>query len=405
MNSPQTSFLSKSRCAHLPFDLSLIAWLGGSLWFIWGPNSGITWDAVSTFGFVAAAAQLALYAWRLYRILRGWQPTVLANGVFFTLNLVICLLQIHFQLGYYLWVFLIFLGLTLAVLPQRPALIIGIIASILFLPKEVPWNQLGTLNFSFLFDQLCRLAFPWTIGLLIHQLIDNNQARAQLIAELEAAKKMLETTRNRDIELATLRERERLARDFHDTLGHQLTTLTVQLEATRRLLLVDPPQAATLLEEMQKLSRASMDELRRSLDNLRASGLGPRPLLAALQSLCADAGQRFKIILDCNLPANIGPIPPAVAEVLWRVAQECLTNIGQHAQATRADASLSVLPKEILLRIADNGVGLPAGAEGKPGHYGLRGLRERVEGLGGTFSLATPPSGGTVMEARLPIIA
>ncbi|HTB63622.1 MAG TPA: sensor histidine kinase [Opitutales bacterium] len=248
------------------------------------------------------------------------------------------------------------------------------------------------------------MAFPWALGLLIHQLIETNQERAQLIAELQTAKDTLETTHDREVELATLRERERLARDFHDTLGHQLVTLTVQLEATRRLLSVDPPQAAASLEELQKLSRASMDELRRSLDNLRASGLGQRPLIVALQTLCADAGQRFKIAVECTLPPNTDAFPPTVAEVLWRVAQEGLSNIGQHSQAQQVRVNLSLLPRAVRLVIADNGVGLPAGAEGKPGHYGLRGLRERVEGLGGTFSLATPPGGGTVMEARLPII-
>jgi signal transduction histidine kinase len=94
-----------------------------------------------------------------------------------------------------------------------------------------------------------------------------------------------------------------------------------------------------------------------------------------------------------------------VAEVLWRVAQEGLTNAGRHAQARHVVVSLNFQPKEAILRVSDDGVGLPPGSEDKPGHYGLRGLRERVEGLGGTFTLAKPEGGGGAIEARLPLIA
>jgi signal transduction histidine kinase len=148
-----------------------------------------------------------------------------------------------------------------------------------------------------------------------------------------------------------------------------------------------------------------MDDLRRALDNLRASGLGNRPLVAALQTLGTEAAQRFSLVADCKLDATADALPPAVAEVLWRVAQEGLTNVGKHAQARHVQMNLNLPPGEIILRVADDGVGLPAGAEDKPGHYGLRGLRERVEGLGGTFSLTTPKGGGAALEAHLPVIA
>jgi len=148
-----------------------------------------------------------------------------------------------------------------------------------------------------------------------------------------------------------------------------------------------------------------MDDLRLALDNLRTSGLGDHPLTAALEALCADARQRCSLAVDCQLAAGADALPPLVAEVLWRVAQEGLTNVGRHAQARRVQLNLTLLPREIVLRVADDGVGLPPGAEDKPGHYGLRGLRERVEGLGGTFTLAIPEGGGTLIEARLPIIA
>lgn len=101
-------------------------------------------------------------------------------------------------------------------------------------------------------------------------------------------------------------------------------------------------------------------------------------------------------------PAPIN-LPPSVAEALWRVAQEGLANIEQHACATRVRLSLTTELNELVLRIADNGVGLSEDAMSKPGHFGLQGLHERLEGLGGTFTMVAQ-GGGATIEARIPVI-
>jgi signal transduction histidine kinase len=227
--------------------------------------------------------------------------------------------------------------------------------------------------------------------------------RGQIILELAAAKRQLEAARDRELELAALRERERLARDLHDTLGHALVTLTVQLEAAQRLQTVDPARAAALLSEMQKLTRSSMEDLRRSLANLRTSGLEDRPLAESIRTLCSEAAKRLGVTIDCSLADGADALPLAVTEVLWRTAQEGLTNIERHAQAQHVQVTLTLEPKEVVMRVTDDGVGLPPAAEETPGHYGLRGLRERVEGLGGTLT-ATATGKGTILEARVPVI-
>jgi signal transduction histidine kinase len=94
-----------------------------------------------------------------------------------------------------------------------------------------------------------------------------------------------------------------------------------------------------------------------------------------------------------------------VAEVLWRIAQEGLTNIEKHAHARHVEVNLTVHPKEVVLCVGDDGAGLPREAENKSGHYGLRGLRERVEGLGGAFTVEMAGTNGTFIEARIPVIA
>ncbi|HWI59663.1 MAG TPA: sensor histidine kinase, partial [Bacillota bacterium] len=227
---------------------------------------------------------------------------------------------------------------------------------------------------------------------------------ARLIQELKAARKEVELARQRDAELAVLRERERLARDLHDSLGHGLVTLTVQLEAAQRLYAVDPARASALLEEMKQLTRTSMEQLRRSLAGLRAPGLGERPLSQALCALGQEVAERTGLTVDCQVPTAADTLPPAVAEALWRVTQEGLANIEKHAQAQTAQISLLLELRQVRLRVRDDGRGLPAEAEAKPGHYGLRGLRERIEGLGGEFTISPAQPHGTLLEARIPLI-
>jgi signal transduction histidine kinase len=267
------------------------------------------------------------------------------------------------------------------------------------------WSALTTWGFLRWFDLLVQVTPGAALLLFMGRIITTSGERGKLIAELQAAQQALELAHERELELAALRERERLARDLHDTLGHALVTLTVQLEAAQRLQGVDPARATTLLAEMQKLTRSSMEGLRRSLDNHRTPGLGDRSLPEALQALCAEAANRCGAAIDCQLAEGADSLPPAVAEALWRVAQEGLTNVEKHAHARHVRMNLTLPSKEVVLRATDDGIGLSPGAEEKPGHYGLRGLRERVEGLGGTFTVATAGTAGTVVEARLPLIA
>lgn len=249
--------------------------------------------------------------------------------------------------------------------------------------------------------------FQWLVGmalfLFIYGIIRTSGERAKLITKLEAAQKELELARQRDAELATLRERERLARDLHDSLGHALVALSVQLEAIQRLYKVDPEKASAQVDELKRLTRASMDDLRRSLAGLRAPGLGERQLREALQSLSVDVAQRAHLAIACHIHDDANQLSPAHAETLWRVAQEALANIERHAAAHNADLRLEIDAQHATLTIKDDGRGLPPDAENLPGHYGLRGMRERVEGLGGTLTL-TGNGNGSRVDVKLPIL-
>ena len=208
----------------------------------------------------------------------------------------------------------------------------------------------------------------------------------------------------RDTELATLQERERLARDLHDSLGHALVALSVQLEAIQRLYKVDPERASAQVDELKTLTRASMDDLRRSLAGLRAPGLGERCLSDALQALSVDTGQRAHLEIKCHVAEGANQLSPTQAETLWLVAQEALANIERHAAARTVQIRLDMESQTARLTVKDDGRGMPPDAEKQPGHYGLRGMRERVEGLGGELTFISNGPGGTCVNVKLPIL-
>ena len=149
----------------------------------------------------------------------------------------------------------------------------------------------------------------------------------------------------------------------------------------------------------------SMAELRRALEGLLTPGLGDRSLRQALDALSSEVGTRTGMEMRCQVAAGADALGPAVSEALWRMAQEALTNVDKHANARHVQVCVELAPHAVTMRISDDGCGLPPDAASRSGHYGLRGMRERLEGLGGTLTLHSNGQRGTLVEACLPIIA
>jgi signal transduction histidine kinase len=302
------------------------------------------------------------------------------------------------------WLVWAYVGQLYGVLPPRVSVPTGFAVFGLYFFSRPDWQEWtrggGLLVYGFITGAVAFTA----IGLLLHRLVNTSSERASLINDLRRAQAELEAAHQRDAELAVLRERERLARDLHDSLGHTLVTLAVQMEAVQRLIPVDAPRAATLLEEMKQLTRSSMDALRRSLANLRAPGLGDRPLIQAMRGLAEDVSKRTGLQIRFEVPAEADAFNRTLAEVIWRVYHEALCNIEQHAQARRVHLLLERSDSNVRIVIADDGVGLPPAADQKPGHFGLRGIRERIEGLGGSLRLGASDLRGAHIEAILPYL-
>ncbi|HVM62006.1 MAG TPA: sensor histidine kinase [Verrucomicrobiae bacterium] len=381
---------------HLIALVMLADFLGSRLYDTW-PN----WSAREYLLIVLGAIQLGLYVKRWVLVPLDASPRWW--HIYFAGSLACCFVESLIARPFY-WLAALYIGQMCAILTPAVSIPASLLAlAIVQFTAYGPSRLANRSGDDWIFH--ISLFVSWMVmGLVIKQIAVISQGRADLIVELAAAKRELKLARDREVEFATLRERERLARALHDNLGHALVTLTVQLEAAQRLLTVDPARAAQLLEEMKTLTRSSTDALRRSLDDLRAPALGDTSLTQALQSLCDDVARRASLKIDCQIAGDADALPHAVAEALWRVAQEGLTNAERHARARQAAVRLDLRPHLVVLRVSDDGLGLPPEAESKPGHYGLRGLREHVSGVGGTLSLTTATPQGTVIEARVPLI-
>jgi signal transduction histidine kinase len=214
----------------------------------------------------------------------------------------------------------------------------------------------------------------------------------RLTADLQRSRERLVATREE--------ERRRLRRDLHDGLGAQLAGLTVQAGLLRRLIPTDPAAADTLAGELREELRGAIADIRRLVHGLRPPALDELGLAGALQRLAERStddggGLRVHVEVDAGLPA----LPAAVEVAAYRIVQEALTNTVRHAAAHRCRVRLGADGNDLLVEVADDGVGLPSDAVHG---VGLSSMRERAEEMGGECRVAPGPGGGTTVLARLP---
>jgi signal transduction histidine kinase len=224
-----------------------------------------------------------------------------------------------------------------------------------------------------------------------------------LAAELEAANQQLAAYAVEAEELATVQERNRLAREIHDNLGHYLTVVNVQIKAAQAVMAKDSDRAALALEKAQQLTQDGLSAVRQSVSALRDSPLGSRPLPESLHRLTDELGASGIV---CTMVVNGEPRPldPRAELTLYRATQEGLTNVRKHARASRVDVSLDyTVAGAVTLCLNDNGVGAANAAP--DGRFGLLGLRERARQLGGTLTVETAPGAGFGLCLTLPTTA
>jgi NarL family two-component system sensor histidine kinase LiaS len=207
-------------------------------------------------------------------------------------------------------------------------------------------------------------------------------------------------------ELATLEERNRLARELHDSVKQQIFATTMQVGAARTLLDQDREAAKANLAEAERLVHQAQQELTSLIRELRPVGLEGKGLAQALKECVADWSRQNQISAEVRVRGE-RPLPLPLEQALFRIAQEGLTNIARHSGAQTVEIDLIWNGDEILLAIADDGVGFNptvsdsgSGSGGKNG-MGLQSMRERVEALGGRLEVHSQPGAGTQVTASV----
>ncbi|HLH62595.1 MAG TPA: sensor histidine kinase [Ktedonobacteraceae bacterium] len=202
-------------------------------------------------------------------------------------------------------------------------------------------------------------------------------------------------------ELASLQERQRLARELHDSVSQVLYSIGLGAHTARGALESEPEQAVASIDYILTLAEAGLAEMRALIFELRPESLELEGLVAALSRQVAVLRTRHKLTVNPDLEREPA-IPLEVKQTLYRIAQEALHNSVKHARASTVELRLVTVAKDIILEVHDNGKGFDPTAS-FPGHLGLRSMHERATKLGGTLTIESQPGQGTCVRARIPV--
>ncbi len=221
--------------------------------------------------------------------------------------------------------------------------------------------------------------------------------RALLRANQQLAQRAATT-----VQLAESRERNRLARELHDTLAHALTGLNVQLQAMDTLLDHDPAGVRQQLHAAQYTVRQGIQESRRAIQALRATPLEDLGLTEALRQLCQQQAERTGIVFTCDI-AEVKALDPLTEQAVYRIAEAALANVEQHAAATAVTVMLTPSSEflSLHLQIHDNGIGFDD-SQVAGDRYGLAVMAERAQLIGATLRIHSAPGQGTRITLEVP---
>ena len=253
-------------------------------------------------------------------------------------------------------------------------------------------------------DGVVKVIILYAFSLFATSMLRSDESRKEtqrLLKELEAAHQQLQEHANQVEELAISEERNRLSRELHDTLGHRLTVSIVQLEGVRRLISSHPDRAASKISAVSKQLDEGLSELRRTVAVLHSPKVIDLSMPRALKQLATDFERATKLQISVAVPDSLPPLPDAYRLAIYRIAQEGLTNVQRHAQATEASLTLDISADTLTFKVTDNGVGQPKEAEHQG--FGLRSMRERAEQVGGNLKIHPNKDAGTILVLSLQI--
>src|SRR5579884_19845 len=296
-------------------------------------------------------------------------------------------------------------GLTVMIKPRSLSLLVAgllCLSSYLAIRLIVPdWDISSQIGLLLAFLTIYGYAAIISELTIAHIALEGSNAR------LAAAHMQLKEYSTQVEELSIIRERNRIAREIHDTLGHALTLLSVQLETATQLEARSDPRLHEELLQARQVAKACLTEVRQSVEALRPDEASVGSLQEQLLQLAAEfeaTCRQTRITLDLEEATH--PLNPELCLTLYRCAQEALTNIRKHAGATKVLLRLSTSDEQeeqVELTVLDNGQGCPPEDGQRPTGFGLRGMRERVALLDGTLRAGPEPGHGWRVEVVLPL--
>ncbi|MEW5986671.1 MAG: sensor histidine kinase [Chloroflexota bacterium] len=344
------------------------------------------------------AAYLAFFIWEDAYFARF--GTRLGTAVYFLLLVGLCLLlQIEFSASGLALISLPLVGVAEVRLRQRWRWFIYLAAFYsITLPLVDFFDWDFAIGIAFLYSP------AYVLMVVFVRLLENErQARQQaehLTAELETANHQLSAFAAQAQETAVTQERNRLAREIHDNLGHYLTVVHVQIEAARAVMSSDRQLATNALNVAQELTQEGLAAVRQSVMALRESPLGNKSLPEAITALVSEV-QQTGLTTKFEVKGSPRFLEARTALTLFRAAQEGLTNVRKHANALQVEVRLDYTdPAAVSLAVSDDGVG--SEVEATTDGFGLLGVRERVKLLGGRVIIDSAPGRGFRLAVEIP---
>ncbi|MCB9144992.1 MAG: sensor histidine kinase [Anaerolineales bacterium] len=300
---------------------------------------------------------------------------------------------LYYELDFFAILFMPLGGQAMFILPRLKAIVwIGIFSAAIIIGQLTQFEFPNGLPFTFLY-----LAGLFFVASFSTTMLRTNEARIQsdrLLDELQQAHRQLQDYAGQAEELATMKERNRLARELHDSVAQTLYGLTLQAEAAARNLTAGQiDEAAGALREIRDSAQQTLQETRLLIFELRPPILEQEGLITALQnrleSVESRSGLKVQIMLD-----EVKQLSAGIEAGLYGIANEALNNILKHARAKSVKVSLKKQGEKIVLEIQDDGVGFDV--NGMSGGMGLNGMKERAEQFGGDLQIMSDNKGTTI---------
>jgi len=258
-------------------------------------------------------------------------------------------------------------------------------------------EQIATNTANLLLNNAISFALTLTfVLLLVNAVLSERRSRQELAIAHEQLRQYALRIENQ----ATLQERNRIAREIHDSLGHSLTALNLQLETAVKLWQSHPAKAQIFLAQAKTLGSQALQEVRQSVSAMRSNPLQGLSLERAIATLALGFHRSTGILPTYQIQLS-HPIPTDVSTAIYRIVQEALTNISKYASATEVKIKLSATTTNLQLIVQDNGRGfnLDQNSTG----FGLQSMRDRTLALGGNFNINSAPAQGCTITATIPL--